>query len=278
MASVSRCKPYLGTYVDISITGELSEMELHQLCSSAFSEIERIQDLMSFHEGDSELSRINKLPLHQSLPLSDEMLEVLTFAQALRVASSGVFDIGTASRLVHLKALPEHHFIDADDSGSSANLEINREAQSVTKTNPVTLDLGGIAKGYAVDKAFELLAQQNALSTIAINAGGDMRASPHQGQEITLRPPNQTAPQGMVGLMLDQACATSANTFTGEGLTSFIIDPIHDQCITDSRSITVFAPCCMHADALTKVCFLTKDKAVLRDILQHYNATHLEFS
>lgn len=278
MQSVSRCKPYLGTYVEISLVGELPEMELHELCSAAFSEVERIQHLMSFHEEDSELSKLNKLSPTEELTVSDDLLLVLSFAQSLHTASDGVFDIGTASRLIQLKALPQHDFLDSGVCGSSADLQIDLEKKSVHKTRPVTFDLGGIAKGYAVDIAFEFLSQQKSLSSIIINAGGDMRVHPHQGLEITLRPPNKVNQVSKVSPMLAQACATSASSFAPEDLNSFIIDPKDNQCINDSRSITVFAPCCMHADALTKVCFLTRNLVTLEGILRSYKAKYLEFS
>jgi hypothetical protein len=112
---------------------------------------------------------------------------------------------------------------------------------------PVTIDLGGIAKGFAVDRAVEALQKAGAISGI-VNAGGDLRVFGEHAQEVQIRHPlypGRTA--GMVRLR-DRALATSARYFAPA-----LFDGRSRQPLPDEISVTVAARDCLTADALTKI-------------------------
>ena len=100
MNSISRCKPLLGTYVRLTLTADAARDTLLAMSVRAFARIQRVERLMSFHDPDSELSRLNQLAHRQPCPVSAETEAVLRQAQRLSRASHGLFDISIAPALI----------------------------------------------------------------------------------------------------------------------------------------------------------------------------------
>ena len=150
-----RCKPLLGTYVEVSLSGEVNDIELITISNDIFSEIRRIEQIMSFHDPFSELSQLNKAMLAYSnrpLILSNELLQVINLAMDLYHKSVGYYDIAIAPRLVIDAHLPNHLGISRSNIlGNSSNIKLHRN--TLVNNKPICIDLGGIAKGYAVDCA-----------------------------------------------------------------------------------------------------------------------------
>lgn len=96
MNSLSRCKPLLGTYVELTISAEESDDMLIDMSIAAYAEIE---NLMSFHNPDSELSHIN-FAYKQACKISHETEEVLLKALEISKLSNGLFDISIAAKLI----------------------------------------------------------------------------------------------------------------------------------------------------------------------------------
>jgi thiamine biosynthesis lipoprotein len=112
------------------------------------------------------------------------------------------------------------------------------------------IDLGGVAKGYAVDQAVANCAPELRL---LVNAGGDLRATHWQSETIQLRLPED--PLKLISVPLKgSAMATSAGYFQTHA--SALVDPVSRTPVKMSQSVSVFAPTCMLADALTKVALL----------------------
>lgn len=263
MSSIQQCRPLLGTYVKVLVRGEQTEDQLLAHSLRVFAEIERIQGLMSFHDPDSELSRINAQAHRRPLPLSDEMQEVLSLALQLGAQTAGRFDLSIASDLVRLGVLPDHR--KKPDRAASWR-DIHLVDGTVFFARPLQIDLGGIAKGYAVDRG---LAQLDEGVQAIINAGGDLRMSHWQDELVEIRiPATEPDNAGFVQLpMQAPAMATSAPT---PGCHHPVVSPATHQPLADPRSVSVFAPRCMVADALAKAVFLTPD---CEPLLAHYAAT-----
>jgi thiamine biosynthesis lipoprotein len=118
------------------------------------------------------------------------------------------------------------------------------------------VDLGGIAKGFAVDRAVETL-KKNKVANGVINAGGDIRVFGSIERTIHLRDPVSPTQVSGVLRVRDRAIATSATYFApGE-----LIDGQTRRTMTDRVSVTVAARDCITADALTKVVFALREKA-----------------
>jgi len=151
---VIRCKPLLGTFVEISID---SINDPHLLAiEKAFAAIQKVQGLMSFHHPQSELSRINAHSHLQELEIHPWTFTVLKVAQEVHHQSTGLFNCGIGHRLVVAGLLPHnpdstrHHFGGIEDVQFIS-------PNKIKSSKPLCLDLGGIAKGFAIDIAVDSL-------------------------------------------------------------------------------------------------------------------------
>lgn len=273
MAILDRCKPILGTYVDISLNSANTDaVTLLEASNAAFAQIQAIHDLMSFHEYGSQLSQINREALHGDVEISPAMHDVLKTALDLSAATDGLYDITIASQLVKNGKLPWHEY--APDLGGNWKA-IHLQKDSVYFSKNIIIDLGGIAKGYAVDCAFEyLLSLPFPFTQITINAGGDMRMLHWQNQKIVIRSPAFWGRNRLVEVaMRSGALATSVS---GRGSqSSHVLNPKTFKLIKAKKSISVFANNCMIADALTKIMYLAPDRT---DILDSYQASGLSIN
>ena len=167
-----RCRPLLGTFVEITTIG-LDERRVQRSVNAAFGRMERVQRLMSVHDPSSELSRVNAEALFRPVKVSGATYDVLRRGLELACASAGAFDFTVAPTLARWGLLPPH----LRRRGSCGCWEDVKllGGRRVLFTKPLAVDLGGIAKGYAVDAAIEALLDSGVSSSL-VNAGGDLRA------------------------------------------------------------------------------------------------------
>lgn len=251
MNTLQRCKPLLGTYVEISISGDVSDNELISVSENAFAEICRIQNIMSFHDEHSELSQINSHLLHAKetpLRLSGDLLKVLQFSLNLYQASEQFFDISIAPHLVRQSLLPLHLPLSAFALGNTSHLVLKDNL--LWSTKPVCIDLGGVAKGYAVDCAVKQIPRE---LTYTINAGGDLFESHFKDKTVSLKYGKKNKHLKTIA-MKNNALATSGNYYLGNN--SDIIHPKKNKAHHFKGCVSVFGDNVMLADALTKVVIL----------------------
>lgn len=247
-AVVRRCRPLLGTYVEISIMGaDADQPHAVTAIERAFDAVHRVQCRMSLHDERSDVAQINAAPPGSTVSVSPMTAEVLSLALEMHGLSDGRFDCGT-------------------EGSSIADIEVAGPSK-VAVHRPVRLDLGGIAKGFAVDLAIETLAQHGFGSAI-VNAGGDMRVSGSAPRPVHIRDPLDPGRVIRVGELCNGASATSAAYFR-DGR-RWLIDPTTGCERDDRRSFTVIARRCAWADALTKVLALGGPRA--EDCLGHFGA------
>lgn len=265
--SIKRCRPLLGTFVELSFTSSMPEQKLIQWSNVAFDEIERIHNALSFHQQNSELSALNKALLEnpqKPFKLSNDLNTILTFALLLFKKTAGHYDVSVASQLVESEHLPNHLALEKyKPLGNFSEITINNH--HITSNKPVCLDLGGIAKGYAVDRAISLLPEDIKGN---INAGGDMRFIDWKNQQIAVKYASRISALKKLP-MLNSALATSASYYKKHG--SQFFDPISNKYVRAKGSISVFAEQAMHADALTKVALIMNRKDA-KSLLQDFNA------
>lgn len=261
MNTLNRCRPLLGTFVEVSVSAEASDKELIELSNKAFDEVDRIHHAMSFHDEASELSSLNKTAHLKPHRLSQDMWVVLSQAYALSALTEGLFDVSVGQELVAQGALPNHL---ARQHSTGTWKDIVLEEGSVFFKKPLLLDLGGIAKGYAVDCA---LAKLSSAASALVNAGGDLACTQWQTTPVSIRHPLAKG-TGISLPMSAPAVATSGCYFQESG--SVMIDPLTRTPIERKESVSVFAPTCMLADALTKVAYLDKHRgALLKQLNAH---------
>ena len=226
-----RAQPLLGTLVEIGI--HWSGDEAHAVLEAAFAAVREAQACLSLFEADSDLARFHALRVGESMALRAPTQQVLAAARALQIGSDGAFDIslGTAPHGWWYEA-ERLHKLDAD----------------------VRLDLGGIGKGHAVDCAVDALIARGG-DAGWVNAGGDLRTFGAAELPIRLRDERGGGAPPFASLR-DGAFATShydrhSRSRLARG-TSARTAPAH---------VSVAAPLCLWADALTKVVAISGDTA-----------------
>lgn len=250
-----RARPLLGTFVEIGATGP-DPHAIPGAIEAAFQAVAQVHALMSYHSADSDVSRINREAASRPVTVHASTWQVLAAAREMAQASDGLFDITVAPTLTRLGFLPRYReFPRASGTGRWPHVEL-LSGRRVKLARPLRIDLSGIAKGYAVDRAIEAL-QQAGMTAGCVNAGGDLRAFGDAEQTLRLRPldaPTRTLP---LVRLTEGACATSAAYFSARRrqgrLVSSLIHPLTRAPCGVGRSVSVLAPHCMSADALTKV-------------------------
>lgn len=267
---IRRCRPLLGTFVEITAEGPAAT-DLHAVVSRAFAAIEKIQQRMSAHDPESEISLLNRDAVRRAVTVSTDTFTVLRRAHRLALESGGAFDYTVAPTLVRWGYRP----------GALRHREAHGykfvsflRGRRVRFLRPLSLDLGGIAKGFAVDAAITVLRERGVTAAI-VNAGGDLRVFGPKPATVHLRHP--AAPQALARAIQLQhaALATSAPCFTEKNWrgrrVSHLVNPLRpDATVTGAVSVSVRARACWLADALTKVVLNAPCRA--EPLLEKYEA------
>ena len=266
-ACIRRARPWLGTIVDIQVEG-LGKTDALAALDAAFAEVARVHRCMSFHETGSDLSRIHQAAPGTVITVDERTAEVLHIAQNVELLSRGVFNIAIAARLVASGCLPRpaSPFV-PDPSACWRDVELLPD-HGVRLLKPLWMDLGGIAKGYAVDRAIEVL-QRSGATQACVNAGGDLRVFGARPEPVWLRlRQDPVTPLAAIELA-NASVATSSSVDAG------ICGPhVHGVTRALARSgttVSVVADSCVVADALTKV-VLAGDATVTADALAAFGA------
>lgn len=230
-----RARPLLGTFVEIAALAA-DETALRRAIEVAFIAVAEVQRLMNRHDPASEVSRLNRDAAVRRVAVHRWTRTVLRAAQEFAEESGGAFDITVGS------------------DGNWRDVVIEKDG-GVRFRRHVTIDLGGIAKGFAVDRAVDALEKAGAVAGI-VNAGGDLRVFGNDSQAVRIRHPLDPSRMAGTVLLRQRALATSARYFAPA-----LFDGRSGEPILDDISVTVGAPDCLTADALTKVALVLRDEA-----------------
>jgi len=257
-----RARPLLGTLVEITARGEC-EVELTGAIDAAFAAMARVHRLMSFHERNSDAGRVNRLAHRVAVGVHPWTWNVLETAQRLSCSTAGAFDITVAGELVRLGYLPSSHRMRLDPRACWRDVHL-LPGRRVRFARRLLIDLGGIAKGFAVDRAVDCLRAHGACAGL-VNAGGDLRAFGSVAWRVHLRHPSNPGRLVPFAEFASGALATSAGYFTrriqrGKAVTP-IIDGGRRTATNATFSASVSASNCMLADALTKLVLLRGSRA-----------------
>lgn len=276
--TLTRARPLLGTVVEVGVEG-LAAPDAQSAIEQALAEIGQVHTCMSFQSPDSELTGLNRHAWRKPVAVSQRLWDVLQAAQTVSQASDGLFDVTVAPALVASGYLPAHPGLACSQAG--ATLASWRDVRLLPQrrvqfARPLCIDLSGIAKGYAVDRALAILRGRGASGGV-VNAGGDLRCFGDAARPVHVRHP---AAPGMLLPLLDLsegAVATSAHYFTrrrdGEHVVTALIHPRRGVSLNEDVSVTVLADTCMLADALTKVVHADQEAAL--HILARFGADAL---
>ena len=245
----------------------------------AWKLIGEIDSTLTNYSADSELNLLcNGAPHEAPVRVGEHLWTVMSAANALSKETDGAFDvtIGPVSKLWRRarkrKQMPDlEKLARARELVGAGFVRLVPETKSIQLLKPrMQIDLGGIAKGYAVDQAIEAITTAGIESAL-VNGGGDLRVSgsPPDKEAWTVevanlmsdsRTPSRTP-------LVHAAIATSGDAWQfvlidGKRY-SHIIDPKTGLGVTRRTATTVRAPTCMQADALASViCVLTPEKGM----------------
>ncbi|MBC8283930.1 MAG: FAD:protein FMN transferase [Nitrospinae bacterium] len=256
----------MGTLVEISVN-DTNEEKAQASIQKAFREIRRLENLMSGYIQGSEISKINQSAGKERVTVSEELMEVLQRSLVWSEKTEGAFDItiGPVQNLWNFDqpSLPSKTSIEKALSNINfKSIQLDKNTVFLFKKN-MKLDLGAIAKGYAVDRAIEIL-KENKINHALVNAGGDLRTigkrSDNLSWKIGLQHPRK--PESLLASLAlsGKAVATSGDYqkyFELDGKRyHHILDPKTGYPSTKLMSATVITNNVMDADALSTALFV----------------------
>ena len=273
-----RARPLLGTFVEIEVdaVGAPSDAAVE----AAFADVAEVHRLMSFHEADSDVSRLNRQAHARPVVVHAWTYQVLQAAIELERRSGGVFNIAVAP-VLQAKGLLPCFDGDAAKAGRPPHNGIELLAGGAVRFRDprVRIDLGGIAKGFAVDRACKALGRLGVASGI-VNAGGDLLVFGNGPQTVHVRDPRDPRRLICSIALANEALASTARRFDPFQSDSTdhtaVIDPASGGPAEAFAGVTVRAPSCMIADALTKIVMIMGTGA--GELLAHYAAGALLMS
>lgn len=256
------------------------EASARKAADAAFERVEGLNAVLSDYEPDSELNRLSaSAGKGQAVKVSADLWRVLVLSEAMARRSDGAFDI-TIGPLVDLwrrarrqRELPAPAALEeARARVGIGKLRLDASTQSAELlVAGMRLDVGGIAKGYAVDEALKVLAAQGIASAL-VAASGDIGASgPPPGQpgwRVEVAPlDSPDAPAARHVWLCHSAVSTAGDAFQrveiGGVRYSHIIDPRTGMALTDHSLATVLGPDCTTTDSLeTTVDLLGPEKGM----------------
>ena len=275
-ASIRRAQPLLGTFVEIA-AADAAASDPQDAIDAAFGAVAQVHRLMSFHDPNSDVSRLNRDAPGCVVRVHAWTYQVLAAALELHRNSAGLFDITIAPMLQKRGLLPRGPTepAPAADRPTAANVvELLGDDRVRYRDRGVRIDLGGIAKGFAVDRAVEIL-RERGLRRGVVNAGGDLAAFGTRPELVQVRNPNDPRRPLCQVEIGNAALASSGRLFdpfkTGSLADCAIIEPNTGQQVRAVAGATVCARCCMIADALTKVVMIAGEGAA--QLLRQYRAS-----
>ncbi len=252
-----RTEAVMGTIVTIHVVAETTEAE--PAISRAFGWFHEIEARCSRFLPSSELMLLTTQPFVR-VPASPILFEAVRFACMVAEESDGAFDPAIGHRMEQRGFNREHRtgaiirsYLNPVADVSYRDIELDPEARTIKLRRPLTLDLGAVAKGLAVDTAAKELAP---FRDFAIDAGGDLYLGGRNPQgelwSVGIRHPRK--PDELVDRLIvsDQAVCTSGDYERGQ----HILDPRTGEPAFAVASATVRAPGAMLADALATATFV----------------------
>jgi thiamine biosynthesis lipoprotein len=275
---IRETRTQLGTLVSITVVHP-HRAEAQAMVAAAFTEMERLEALLSRHRPDTPLSRLNRAGVLSEPPM--ELVGVLRRAAEYSALSDGAFDVTIAplldlyrSSFATTAAPPPRPAVqDALSLVGYQDLQVDEDRVAFNRPG-MTVTLDGIAKGYVIDRTKEVLEQHGA-DQVLVNAGGDMAsvgAGPeHDAWVVPIQDPRDADRHVGVLRLRGESAATSGDyiqRFTEDRRLHHILDPGTGESPTHTSAVTVVTPSAMEADALSTAAFVLGPNDGLRLLTQ----------
>lgn len=263
-----------------------------RIVEEAFDEVDRIDRLMSHYKADSAVSRVNREAGRHPVAVDRELFDFIADAMRYSRESNGAFDI-TVGPLMKAWGffrgggrLPDENVLAAAlRHVGGSHVILNRAASTIAFDAPgVELDLGGIAKGYAVDRAVRVLRQHH-IAAALISAGGSttygLGAPPERtGWDVALQDPVDGRKTALTVRLKDRALSVAGSSekfFEAGGVRySHIMDPRTGRPAQGILSVAVLASSGTAGDALDDA-FFVLGAVRSRRYLRHFPDTEVFF-
>ncbi len=255
--AATRAELVMGTIARITLVDGRDDAAFE----AGFAALRRVDEAMSLYHPDSGLVRVNARAGRRAERVDPDLYACLARAQAMSAATDGAFDATVLPLLQAWGAYPDLPYLPVGraDAVGWGNLELDRRAHTVRFARAgMGVDLGGIAKGFALDRTRAALVAAGVRRAV-IDLGGNLAMVGDQigGWRIAVRDP--TDPNGTIGtLVLDGGLSVStsgnyARDFAAEGwrTRSHIFDPRSGRAVRADLAVTVWGPEGAAADALS---------------------------
>ncbi|MDR0869470.1 MAG: FAD:protein FMN transferase [Planctomycetaceae bacterium] len=228
-----------------------------QASDAAFETFKRLNSIMSDYDSDSEVSQLSKKNAGEFFSVSADLFSVMKSAKHYSDISDGAFDITVGSytklwrRSRRQHELPKQIYLDKAKELTGNHLwDTDEKTQRIRlKKNGIKFDLGGIAKGYAIDKAFEEI-QKFGIKSVLVEAGGDLRLGDAPAAGWTIQLAGDTTVHGLQNTAAASSGDTNQFIEINAERYSHIIAPKTGLGLTTPCIVNVFAPTATQADAL----------------------------
>lgn len=268
---VRRSMPVMGTLADVVVVSRYDAIAQRAI-EAAFAELRRVEALMTRFDASSDIGRANAVRAGDAVPVTGETAQVLDEALRWAELSDGAYDpaLGAAIELwdVTRRTEPPGGELVARLArrGFHRQLEVGSfrgGAAIVRHAEDARVDLGGIAKGFGVDRAVGVL-RDHGITNAVIDVGGDLYAlgtgPDGDGWRVGIQSPHSARDLEGVFRVSDAAVATSgtyAQYFVHQGRRyHHLLDPSSaSPRATLVRSLTIRADSCMHADVAATACY-----------------------
>jgi FAD:protein FMN transferase len=265
------------TVVSISVVSR-TEDQAKKAINASFAELDRVASLLNFYSDASEISMINRQAGEKPARVSKDTLDIIERAIFVSEMTEGAFDVtvGPLVKLWDLKneVIPDKTLIEEKRKiVGYKNIVVDRSASTVLiKLKDAKIDLGGIIKGYAVDKVVEVL-HQNGISSGVVAVGGEIRSlgkKPDGGSwRVGVQNPRPKGPDDQVIATLelsDKALSTSGDYirfFEKDGVRyHHLLDPQTGYPSRQCGSATIVADDNTTTDGFSKLFILGPEKGL----------------
>ena len=270
----------MGTAIEVELYAD-GRAEAEVAIAAVMAEMHRIDATMSPHKPDSELSLVNAGAADGPVQVSDGMFALLSRAMAFSRLSGGAFDItfASAGNLYDYRA-----GVAPDEAALAAvrplidwrHVLLDASARTVRFARPgVRIDLGGFAKGHAVDNAVRIL-RRLGIAHAMVAAGGDSHVMGSRGNRpwtVAIRDPRREGAVVAVLPLEDVSISTSGDYerfFERNGVRCHhLLDPRTGKSPSGVRSVTVIADDGLTTEAFSKTVFVLGVEQGLRFVEAH---------
>ena len=273
----------LDTLVEISVFST-NEQEARKAIAAAYAEIARIELLLSRYRSESQISLVNQSAgKGQFTPVTSEVYAMVDRALQYAVMTGGVFDITIGAVIDAWGIGTQHERIPETEElqrlvelVDARNVEMDPEQGIRLRYSEMMIDLGGIAKGYAIDRGIEVL-RDHGMTMALINAGGDLRCLGVKADGSPWRigvqhPREKTNIVGVVKVS-DEAVATSGDyerSFVQDGIRyHHIFNPETGMPARECQSVTILARTAEIADVMATAVFVMGPERGLAFMNEH---------